>query len=90
MTKYEEIKKSIETIRTNKIGDKFLSIKTFATHFKYPVDEVRAVVQDLISEDKLKFRKPLINEGLKTYDIEYLEVVNKRRIQPKDNSEFYG
>lgn len=90
MATYDEIRKSIELIRTNKVGDKLLSIRNIADHFKYRLDDVRTVVQELIGEGTLRFRNTMIKESSKTYDTEYLEVIKKRIIHKKDNSWKYG
>ena len=89
MAKYENIKRNLESIKTNKVGDNLLSIKNIAEHFGYTIDEVRPVVQDLIQEKKMRFRNPMISERIKTYDIEYLEVIKQRKINRKDISRFY-
>jgi hypothetical protein len=89
MAKYEDIKRNLESVRTNKIGENFVSIRNLAAHFNYTADEVRPVVQDLIAEGKMKFRKPFVNPNQKTYDAEYLEVIKQRKIQRKNNSWLY-
>lgn len=89
MAEYEDIKRNIEFIKTNKIGDRLLSIVNIATHFDYTVKEVKPVVQELISEGKLRFRRP-VNERMEMlYAKELLEVVKQRKIIRKDNSWLY-
>lgn len=86
MARYEDIKRTLELLRTNKVGESFISIKNLASHFNYTIEEVKPVVQDLIAEGKMKFRNPFINESDKAYDSEYLEVIKHRKIQRKNNS----
>lgn len=86
MNKYEVIKAKLENHRSNMIDEKLITIKNFANHFKYNVDEVRNVVTELIAEGKMGFKKPLINESSKFYNTEFLTILKKRKIQTKDNS----
>ena len=90
MAKYDEIKRNLEALRTNKIGNKFLSITNIASFYNYRIDDVRPVVEDLVAEGKMSFRQPLVSISSKTYDTEYLTVVKQRKTQRKDNSWKYG
>lgn len=91
MTRYDVIRKRIALLKGNKIGGKFLSVQSLAEETGYTKDEIRPIVQQLINEHSLKFKKIFVDYNSKTYDIEHLEKKTARgpRLLQRDNRWMY-
>lgn len=85
MTHYDVIKQRLESLPTNMIGTKRLTILNIAEVMGQSVENVTQVVQDLIIENRLRFGNPQIVSRSKTYNREYLQVIKQRKTVKKTN-----
>lgn len=82
-TRQEVIKSKLASLQGNMLGGTRISIQNLAKHMKYPIIEVRAIVQDMVAEGDLMFERRSVTPRDSSYDREYLEVVKKKKTHRK-------